>query len=404
MADFGFFFNSVNGDRVCNAESFKTWIRSFFTNGVTIGSFETAKSGDTTITVSPGFVNINGTVQHFKESHEFEIQRGSGYRYDTIVIEYDADDEVRDIVMKIVKGGAEPVAPIQYSSLYQLVVATIYVPASGDITIQDNREDEAKCGYIKITASEKSAEDIAAEFVTYMAMYMSEKQEDFDAWFNAIKQETSEKMAGNVDSVMNNIQSAKQMEDDLDVFIDTTREDMASTLATAERYAFKSGGRYICQTALKNILRPNALAQPEYDTIETDKVLTDDQLKQLAVIESFPMLNKPMIAICDQKTGGFIQQGYVFSLGCFDFDSSSETYINTSGSSTGYMQREPTENTIADTGKGYEIVTTLSKTELKNNAITSDNFNNYFPREHDYQYRSSDYGRYSTEAALYTIE
>lgn len=401
MADFGFFFNSINGDRVCNAESFKTWIRSFFTNGVTMGSFETAKPGDTTITVSPGFVNINGTVQHFKESHEFEIQRGSGYRYDTIVIEYNADDEVRDIVMKIVKGGAEPVAPVQYSSLYQLVVATIYVPASGDITIQDNRGDEAKCGYVKITASEKSAEDIAAEFVTYMAMYMSEKQDDFDAWFNAIKQETSEKMAGNVDVVMNNIQSAKQMEDNLEVFIDTTRDDMAATLATAKRYNFKSGGRYMCQTSLKNVKRQQASVPPTYDTIETDKVLTEDQLKQLAVIESFPMLNRPIIAICNQKTG-IVQQGYVFGFGCFDFDSLSETYINTL--SYGYIGRLSTENTQAATGKGYEITTTLTKTELKNNAITSGNFSDYFPREHNYSYSGSDYGKYSTEAVLYTTE
>ena len=115
------------------------------------------------------------------------------------------------------------------------------------------------------------------------------------------------------------------------------------------------------------------------------------------------MLKKPIIAIYDQKTG-IIQQGYIFSLGCFDFDSSSETYINTAGSNTGYMRRVSTENTLAATGKGYEITTTLSKTELKNNAITSGNFNDYFPREHDYSYRSSDYGRYSTEAALYTTE
>lgn len=230
------FFNSDNKDRVYNAESFRTWLRSFFTNGI----FKTeAVSGytpfqmnapayyhsDRRIVVVGGFVHINGATHKIPYHNSYpgsvvlEVPAGGAYpRIDNIVIEYNENEDTRDIVLKIEQGeysGATPYPPEPKRSLgiYQLIIGQVYVAAGGgQITnndITDCRNDSSKCGYVECTITGKTDVQIAAEFTTYMAQFGPATQTSFNTWFNAMKSTLNDKYIGRLttkaNSVNNNI-------------------------------------------------------------------------------------------------------------------------------------------------------------------------------------------------------
>lgn len=166
----GYFWNSVGGDRIYNAESFGKWLSTFFTTGVRSGQCDVVADGTSMkVTLEPGYVNINnpeaanpgGKVRLFEEELDFAIPISDSInpRIDTLVLE--RNDNNREIIAKIVKGtvSATPVAPapVRNSTVYQLVLAEIYVAAgvtvinNSDITMK--RSDPEKCGIITGTVS-----------------------------------------------------------------------------------------------------------------------------------------------------------------------------------------------------------------------------------------------------------
>lgn len=200
MANNELFFNSESNDRVYNAESFRQWIRKFFKNGIFIGGFDISLSGDMSVSVSPGFTHLNGAVKHFDSNTVLELDsKNSGYkRIDSVVIEYNEGSSIRDIVLRILRGDdyvGTPVAKTLTRSggVYQISLANILVDGTDDqlhITaddITDTRGDELVCGYVSSTVTEKTSEQLASEFATYLVLFEREQAEDFYEWFEAIK-------------------------------------------------------------------------------------------------------------------------------------------------------------------------------------------------------------------------
>lgn len=163
--DKGFFWNSQGGDRKYNAESFGKWLSAFFTTGVLTGDCDvTAQGNNMKVIVAPGYVNINnpdaanpgGKVRLFESDTELTVEMADNInpRIDTVVVE--RNDNNREVVLKVVKGtaAADPVAkaPVRNGSVYQLVLAEIYV-AAGVTTISNSnitmkRADPTVCGII----------------------------------------------------------------------------------------------------------------------------------------------------------------------------------------------------------------------------------------------------------------
>lgn len=157
----GLFWDSYGGDRQYNAASFEKWIKKFFSTGVFSGDLGVVAGTGMKVILGTGYVNVNGKVKLFESDEELTIEMADSTspRIDTIVIERNDND--REIVAKVVMG--EPAAtplpcpPVRTSTIYQLVVAEVYV-AAGTTSITQNDitrkvADDNVCGVVKGTLS-----------------------------------------------------------------------------------------------------------------------------------------------------------------------------------------------------------------------------------------------------------
>lgn len=161
MITYGF-FNSVNQDRLYNADSFND-----FFNGIISETGVYKKSGmrfavipgtGMTVQVQTGRARIKG---HWVviESNESLTISGADIalnRYDAIVLRYNATD--RDITLQVITGtpASTPVKPaiVRNDTIYDICIAYVYVGAgAASITqanITDATDDESVCGYVKM--------------------------------------------------------------------------------------------------------------------------------------------------------------------------------------------------------------------------------------------------------------
>lgn len=194
--DYGFFFNSINGDRVYDADSFSTWLRKFFTSGVFEGELAVTAAEGMTVEVGSGYANVDGKVRFFNSPQTIALSpANSTYpRIDTIAVE--RNDVSREIVLKYITGqysGNTP-SPAERkwgNGVYQLVLAQIYVGAGatsiGQANISDTRPDSSLCGYVVGTVKEINLSQILAQ-----------SQEQFAEWFDRMKGQLSDDAAGNL--------------------------------------------------------------------------------------------------------------------------------------------------------------------------------------------------------------
>ena len=187
----GLFWNSQDGDRVYDANDFSEWLKKFYTTGVFNGDLAVTASGGMTVSVSSGYVNIEGKVKFFSTPTTLTIATAGGKyeRIDTVVAECNYSD--REITVKVVTGAystsPKATAPVRTAAAYQLVLAEIDVPAGAtEITqknITDMRTDSSVCGLVTGTVNQ-------IDFSTGEAQ--------FNSWFESVKGTLDSDAAGNL--------------------------------------------------------------------------------------------------------------------------------------------------------------------------------------------------------------
>jgi len=181
MSEHALFYNSVEGDRVYNADDMEEWLRPFFVTGVFNGQLEVTANDDMSVTVAPGYVNINGKVKRFPSNITLDLETASGTlnRIDSVMVR--RDDTERDIDIIVVKGGyaEHPTAPevVRSGGRYDLKLCDIYVAAGsigiGQQDITDTRADSSLCGWVVATVTEINFDQITAQFNAYFARYQA---------------------------------------------------------------------------------------------------------------------------------------------------------------------------------------------------------------------------------------
>ena len=167
------FYNSVNGDRVYDADSFELLLKRFFTSGVFAGCCQVTASGnDMSVSMSGGYANADGKVRFFDEAEGFTLATAHATydRIDTVVIE--RNDVDREITAKVVTGQYSsapiPTPPVRTGGVYQLVVAEIYVAAGAvritQSLISDKRPDTSVCGYVMCAVDTPDFSELYAQF------------------------------------------------------------------------------------------------------------------------------------------------------------------------------------------------------------------------------------------------
>lgn len=201
----GLFWNSQDGDRVYDANDFSEWLKKFYTTGVFNGDLKVTAAGGMTVSVSSGYVNIEGKVKFFSAPTTLTIATAGGTykRIDTVVAECNYSD--REITVKVVTGAystsPKATAPVRTAAAYQLVLAQIDVPAGAtEITqknIADKRMDSNVCGLVTGTVSQIDFSTVKAQF---------------DSWFDDVKGTLDSDAAGNL---KNQIDAANEKIDTL---------------------------------------------------------------------------------------------------------------------------------------------------------------------------------------------
>lgn len=224
---YGLFWDSVNGDRMYNSDSFEMWLKKFFTSGVFADELEvTASNDDMSVNVSGGYANVDGKVRFFTSTTRLTIEAAhSTYpRIDTIVVR--RDNINRTITLAVVKGeysGNTPVAtaPVRTSDTYELVLAEVYVGAGVigifDVNVADKRTDTDVCGYVVGTVEEIDFGEITRQWQAFF----------FD-WFEQMKDQLSEDAAGHLQLEVDALDSRLTAEETTS----TTHTGQISTLET----------------------------------------------------------------------------------------------------------------------------------------------------------------------------
>lgn len=181
MSEYAYFYNSVEGDRVYDADDMTDWLKPFFVTGVFNGQMQVTANDDMSVTVAKGYCNIGAKVKNFRNAQTFDLETASGTlnRIDNVVLR--RDDTERDIYIYIQKGGyaENPTAPeiVRSGAYYDLKLAEIYV-AAGTIAITqenitDTRADADLCGWVVSTVKEIDFSQITEQFNAYFARYQA---------------------------------------------------------------------------------------------------------------------------------------------------------------------------------------------------------------------------------------
>ena len=191
---YDYFWNS-NSDRYYDADSMGDWLHPFFKNGVFNGQMQVTANDDMSVTIAAGYGYINGKHRHFLTATTLDLETASGTldRIDNVILR--RDDTQRMIYLFIQKGGnaASPVAPAltRDGTIYDLKLAEIYI-AAGTVKITqaeitDTRMNAAVCGWVAATVTQIDLTQIQAQFDVYFTAYKKNISDQYQLYMAAIQ-------------------------------------------------------------------------------------------------------------------------------------------------------------------------------------------------------------------------
>ena len=156
------FFNSVNGDRLYNAEQMSRYFENILSSGIfkrIDNCLKVTANNSMSLTVAPGggLINCHWFRAMAAETVTIPTAHAVLPRFDIVVARLDLSDSVRSIALDVVSGtpAESPAAPdpVRTTSIHELVLALVYVPAAATAIVEQNltdvRDNEWYCGYVQ---------------------------------------------------------------------------------------------------------------------------------------------------------------------------------------------------------------------------------------------------------------
>ena len=211
------FFNDVNDDRVYYAEDWARHLKKYFTNGIFNNELNVVSNNDMTITIKEGDANIEG----YRYTNTGDLVKtidnadGTLNRIDNVVLRLDLTNRL--ISAQIIKGtfADKPVAPelVRTSTIYDLRIAKISIPAGTTTITQDLITDTrfitSDCGNVISTVQTPDTENLFIQMQTLFEKQINELNNNFEIWFDSIKNQLDSDAAGNLQNQINNLNSNK---------------------------------------------------------------------------------------------------------------------------------------------------------------------------------------------------
>ena len=186
MAEKSGFFNAlyVNGeyDRKYNADDYSDNLAVVIGNGVLRSANDDLRvtANGMICTVSAGRAWINGKHYYNDAPKSFSAVTApaGGARWDRIMLRLDTSVAARSITLRYVQGNASnsptKPAPVRSGSVYELVLADIYVGTNTpSVTITDTRADASVCGWVYSVVGNES--------------FFKSLDNSFNTWFGQTK-------------------------------------------------------------------------------------------------------------------------------------------------------------------------------------------------------------------------
>ena len=244
------FFNSVNGDRLYNADQMSHIFEGLITDGVyeSVGNkLAVQPNSGMTIQIATGrgwFGKrwVNNDSEYTLTIDESDVILN---RYVAVVIKVDSTDDVRDAVPYLKYGGfsATPAKPtmVRSETIKEYCLAYIYVGAGvTEITasaIEDTRANNELCGWVTGLITQLSTttlfaqyEAIFNEFMTRETanfdQFITKEMADFNAWFENLQvqldSDTATRLTNALPTNLTVTLSASNWEQSGNIYIQTT--------------------------------------------------------------------------------------------------------------------------------------------------------------------------------------
>ena len=231
MAVRGFFYNSVNKDRLYNGQDMNEDKAPFYKEGVAFGHLQVTATGDTmTVKVDggtrTGYAYINLHTVHNTTVLELSVSGANGSlpRIDRVILRNDETE--RKATIFILEGAystnPQPPELTNNETIQEKCLAEIYVAAGAvaitQADIRDTRADTGLCGFIasqfedvdfeqftkqfnawfaiEKKAIEKDHADFIEEYADLTQSFMTDQAAAWNEWFEEKKTELSGDVAG----------------------------------------------------------------------------------------------------------------------------------------------------------------------------------------------------------------
>lgn len=182
------FFNSVNGDRLYNADSFNEFFEGLITNGVfySVGNKLAVQPNSgmvVQVATGKGFFNKHWVSNTSEKLITLEPSSNILNRYAGIVVRVDESTAVRDVqcVVKYSDFATDPERPELTRSelINEYCLGYVFIRAGAtEITasdIEDTRPDEALCGWVTGLIDQLDSNTLFTQF-----------KDQFNTWFNGL--------------------------------------------------------------------------------------------------------------------------------------------------------------------------------------------------------------------------
>ena len=187
------FFNSVNGDRLYNADQMSHIFEGLITDGVyesVANKLAVQPNSGMTIQIATGRGWFNKRWVNNDSEYTLTVENSDVIlnRYVAVVIKVDTTDAVRDAVpyLKYGEFATNPVKPsmTRTETVKEYCLAYIYVGAGvSEITasaIEDTRADESLCGWVTGLITQLSTSTLFAQYDAMFREFMTRETADFD--------------------------------------------------------------------------------------------------------------------------------------------------------------------------------------------------------------------------------
>lgn len=201
------FFNAIYDEQAgdyfprYDAGDFARRFSLYFTNGVfynASNALQVTAGNGMQVRASAGAVNINGYDGVNEQVELLELSTADPFypRYDIVTVRLDISN--KKIGFNVIKGvaGASPAIPtidnlVRSSSMYDLMLAYIYVPAGAtaitNANITDTRGNNSVCGFVAGTVNQLATDTFWTQWQARFNEYAERQETDFMAWWNGLK-------------------------------------------------------------------------------------------------------------------------------------------------------------------------------------------------------------------------